>query len=141
MMNRMSEPIELLGIYLHLAHASEKRRRPHVRDRLLLIAGANASRMQLPRIAAYCRYKILQHNPQHAIGHWPTVEDAIDESDFLHLLRNVQRRYPQEKAERMLANLDIITAREREVYYSDEEYAASLLGTTQQQLEELFGAV
>lgn len=137
----MSEPIELLAIYLHLAVASERRRRPHVRDRLLLIAGVNAARIGLPRIAAYCRHRILQHNPRHAVRRWPSLLIALQDDEFLHLLRTVQRQYPQEKAEKMLASLEIEMGRERQTYYSDEEYAAALLGTTLPRLEEMFGAM
>ena len=67
MMIGMSRPVDVLGLYLHLARASLQRRRPHVSDRLLVIAGAVAAQMQLPKIAAYCRYKILKHNPRHLV--------------------------------------------------------------------------
>jgi hypothetical protein len=140
MIELMSEPIEILGLYLHLAAASERRQRPHVRDRLLVIAAMIAAKMELRRISAYCRQKILSHNPRHLIGRWPQVEDAIEDPDFQHLLRSLQRRYPQERAERLLANLGIERGREREAYYSDEEYAASLLGSTPDQLRQLFGS-
>ena len=139
MIEVMSKPIEILGLYLHLAEASQRRQRPHVRDRMLLIAAMIAARMQLPRISAYCRREILIHNPRHLIGRWPQVEDAIQHPDFLHLLKSVQRRYPQEKAERLLDNLGIERGRERDTYYSDEEYAAALLGSTLDQLEQMFG--
>jgi hypothetical protein len=135
----MSEPIDILGLYLHLAEASQRRQRPHVRDRMLLISAMIAARMQLPRISAYCRREILIHNPRHLIRRWERVEDAIDHPDFLHLLRSVQRRYPQEKAERLLANLGIERGRERDAYYNDEEYAAALLGSTPDDLERMFG--
>jgi hypothetical protein len=135
----MSEPIEILALYLHLATASERRRRPHVRDRLLVIAASIAARLNLPRIAKHCQSKILQHNPHHLIGRWGIVESALEDSDFLHLLRSVQRRYPQERAERLLETLGIDRAAEREAYYSDEEYAASLLGVTLDQLDTLYG--
>ncbi len=138
-MEAMSEPIDILGLYLHLAHASQRRQRPHVRDRLLFVSAFIAARIDLPRIAAYCRDKILQHNPRHLIGHWDTVEAAVDHTDFQQLLRNVQRRYPQEKAERMLASLGIERGRERETYYTDEEYAAALLGVTLNELDQMFG--
>jgi len=135
----MSEPIDILALYLHLAQASEKRRRPHVRDRLLVVAAANAARMQLFRISRYCRRKILQHNPRHVIGRWESVAEALEDADFLSVLRSIQRRYPQEKAERLLANLGIERGRERDAYYDAEEYAAALLGTTLGELEQLFG--
>jgi hypothetical protein len=135
----MSDPIEILGLYLHLATASERRQRPHVRDRMLVIAAMIAAKMDLTRISAYCRRKILLHNPQHLIGRWPRVEEALEDSDFQHLLRSIQRRYPQEKAERLLATLGIERGRERDAYYSDEEYAAALLGSTPEELQERFG--
>jgi hypothetical protein len=134
--SRMSEPVDILAVYLHLASASQRRRRLHVRDRLLVIAASIAAMARLPRIAAYCRRQILEHNPQHLIRRWDTVEQALQEPDFLHLLRSVQRRYPQEKAERLLDTLGIDRARERHAYYSAEEYAASLLGVSIEQLSD-----
>ena len=133
----MSRPIDLLGLYLHLARASERRKRPHVRDRLFIISAVNAARIGLPRIAAYCRQQVLLHNPQHMIRRWTTVAEALEEADFLHFLKQLQRRYPQEKAERMMDDLGIEMGRERETYFSDEEYAAALLSVTPEQLESL----
>ena len=121
MIGVMSEPVDILGLYLHLAQASEKRQRPHVRDRLLVVAAASAARMHLFRISKYCRRKILQHNPRHVIRHWENIAEALEDVDFLSLLRSIQRRYPLEKAERLLASLGIERGREREAYYDDEE--------------------
>lgn len=131
-------PIKLLGVYLHLARASQQRVRPHVRDRLLVIAATQATQLGLSRIAAYCRQMVLAHNPQHMIGNHDTVAEALDDSDFLHLLKQLQRRFPQEEAERMLASLGIDQGREWETYYTGEEYAAALLGETPQSLAERF---
>lgn len=135
----MSEPIDILALYLHLATASEQRRRPHVRDRLLVIAATNAARCNLTRIAEHCKSKILEHNPHHLIGRWESVEVALEDSDFLHLLRSVQRQYPQEKAERLLETLGVERGSERDAYYSDEEFAASLLGVSLEELDNLYG--
>ena len=131
----MSDPCDILGLYLHLARASQRRNQPHVRDRLLVIAGVNAARMKLSRVAAYCRYLILQHNRAHLVRRWPRLEDALQDDDFLCFLKQAQRRYPQEKAERMLSDLGIIMGNERETYYTDEEYAAALLGETPSSIE------
>ncbi|QDU96393.1 hypothetical protein [Lignipirellula cremea] len=136
----MSEPVELLGLYLHLAHAAHQRLRPLVRDRLLLLSGVIAARMELSLISASCRRLILEHNPQHLVKRWPSLILALEDTDFLHLLKQVQRRYPQEKAERMLDNLGIDRALERQAYYSDEEYAASLLGATPERLQAALDA-
>ena len=63
----MSYSVEQLGIYLHLARASDQRRRPLVRDRLLILAGAIAAEIDLDAVAAYCRHQVLLHNPHHLL--------------------------------------------------------------------------
>lgn len=123
----MSTPAHLLGLYLHLAEASQRRGQRQVRDRMLVIAGTIAARMNLPDIDLHCRRIVLAHNPQHLVRRWPTLSDALGDSDFLHFLKQLQRRYPQERAEQMLLNLGLDMARERESFASDTEYAASLL--------------
>jgi Mg-chelatase subunit ChlI len=132
-------PVKLLGVFLHLARASQQRVRPHVRDRLLVIAASQASRLELARVAAHCRHLVLVHNPQHMIGNYATVAEALEDSDFLHLLKQLQRRFPQEQAERMLVSLGIEQGREWETYFSAEEYAAALLSETPQSLAERYG--
>jgi hypothetical protein len=124
----------LLGLYLHLARASRRRNQPLVRDKFLVLAGVIAARMQLDAVADHCRSEILHHNPGHMVRRWPTLAEAIEDSDFLHFLKQLQRRFPQEKAERMLAELGIEMAHERDTYFDDVEYAASLLGISHQQL-------
>jgi len=128
-----------LAVYLHLARASELRRRPHVRDRLILLSAVIAADNGLKRIAAYCRHRVLEHNPHHLVRRWPTMDEALRDPEFIHFLRHLQRRFPPETAERMLETLGIELGRERQAYYSDEEYAASLLGVTKQTLDETFG--
>ncbi len=131
----MTDPGSLLSTYLHLAAASQRRRRPHVRDRFLLLAGVIALDLGLDAIAAECRRLVMAHNPRHLVRRWGTLRAALETDDFRSLLRQLQRRYPQEKAEQLLLALEIDTARERQAYYSDYEYAAALLGTTPAALE------
>ena len=135
----MDEPIDVLALYLHLAHASQLRRQPQACDRFLVLSGVQASMLHMHRIAALCRSRVLAHNPHHLIHRWPTLTQALDDSDFLHFLKQLQRRYPLEKAERMLIQLGIERGRERATYFTDEEYAASLLGTNLAALDEQFG--
>ena len=98
------------------------------RDRLLIISGFIAARMKLPRISDHCRKLILENNPGHMIRKWDSFESAITDSDFQHFLKQMQRRFPQEKAETLLANLGIDRANEQELYLNDEEYAAAVIG-------------
>ncbi len=135
----MSDPVDRLAVYLHLARASELRRRWHVRDRLLVLAAVLASRSDLPRIATHCRQTILEHNPHHLISRWDTVWHAAADPEFTHFLRHIERRYPPETAEGMLSSLGVELGAERATYYSDEEYVASLLGLSLDRLSDLYG--
>ncbi|MGE0757847.1 MAG: hypothetical protein AB7F89_02050 [Pirellulaceae bacterium] len=134
----MQDPVTPLAIYLHLARASDLRRRPHVRDRLLVLAAVAATKAGLPRIAAFCRQRVLQHNPQHLLQRWPTVAYALRDADFLRFFANLEKRYSQEHAEQLLQSLGIEMGRERATYYSDEEYAAAIAGTTLSELDARF---
>ncbi len=131
---------EVLGLYLHLARASEQRQRWLVRDKMLVLAGVTAADMQLPTVAAYCREKVLQHNPAHLVGHYAALEEALIDDDFLVYLNRLRGRYPRERAEHILDSLGISQAKERDSYYSDYEYAAALIGKTPAELDRQFSA-
>ena len=81
---------------------------------------------------------ILQHNHGHMFRRWENVEQATDTDDFRSHLKQLQRRFPPEKAEQMLQSLEIHIEGQRAAYYDDEEYAASIWGLTLAQLEEMF---
>lgn len=124
-----------MGLYLHLARASELRQRPLIRDKFLVLAAALAADLDLEPIAAICRERVLAHNPGHMLGRFPTVQDALEHVDFQSLLEQLRRRFPLERGEHMLASLGIDAARDRAAYYTDYEYASSLLGTTPEKIE------
>ena len=134
----MDSNIKLLGLYLHLAKAAGIRQQLHVQDKLLIIAGIIAVRLELLTVAACCRHEVLKHNKQHLIGRWHDLSTALPEDDFDSFLKQLQRRFPQEKAEQMLVTLGIEMGHEWETYYSAEEYAASLLDTTVDQLQTIY---
>ena len=133
-------PVHQLGVYLHLAQASKRGRRLLMRDRMLVLGGSLAAELGLHSLAAYCRDEILRHNPKHLIRRWATVALALDDDDFLVFLKQVRRRYPSERVERMLDSMGLDMARERETYYTDAEYAAAILGTTPNELARRFPA-
>lgn len=109
-----------------------------MRDRLLVLAAVAATRAGLLRIAAYCRQLVLQHNTQHLIQRWPTIAAALRDPDFQHFMTHLEKRYSPETAEQMLQSLAIERGRERDAYYSDEEYAASIAGVALETLDKLF---
>ena len=135
----MSPPVELLGTYLHLSRAYQQRGQHIKRDRFLVLSAGFAVRLGLATIPAYCRKLVLDHNPGHMLSHWPTVEEAMNDADFLNFCRILQRRYPREKAEHLLFDLGINGEGERKAYYTDEEYAAALLGTNMDQIRRQVG--
>jgi hypothetical protein len=137
----MSVPVELLGLYLHLARAAGLRRQPLVRDRVLLLTGALAAGdSELAPIAECCREQILQHNPGHMVGRWPTLAQGLETEELTSLVAQLARRYGPEHAEQLLAQLAIQRGAERSVYFSDGEYLAALLGERWDQLQRRYGS-
>ena len=113
------------------------RMQPMVRDKLLVLAGVQAESMGLAPISALCRQEVLAHNAQHMLRDWPTLETALADERFRTYLKQLERRYSSEKSEHMLASLGIELGRERELYASDLEYAAALLGTDPESIDGL----
>ncbi len=134
----MPERAEDLGVYLHLAREYERRQQRLDADRMLLLAGVIAARMNLEAVAAYCRQKILINNPGHQIRRWSTLREALADESFCAYLKQFRRRYPIENAERILGEMGIQMAQERAVYYDDAEYAAAILGKTSKELDALY---
>jgi hypothetical protein len=130
----MPESDRMLGIYLHLSRASQLRRQPMIRDKLLVLAGVQAEEMGLEQISALCRQRILAHNSRHLVGQWPTFASALPDGEFQSYLKQLRRRYSPEKTEHMLHSLGIELGRERDAYFSDLEYAAALLDTKPEEI-------
>jgi len=133
----MAEADRLLGMYLHLARASRMRQQPLVRAKLLVLAGVQAQEMGLDQISALCRHRILSQNPRHLVRRWPTIEEALATEPFQTHLKQLRRRYSREKVEHMIDSLGIEMGQEREAYFSDSEYAASLLNTRIDAIDEV----
>ena len=137
----MSSAVEQLGLYLHLARAADLRRQPLVRDRLLLLAASIAMGIEgLAPLAEFCRTKILEHNPGHMLGRWPTVAAGLAEPELGSLIVQLARRYGPEQAEQLLVQLGIERGAERSAYFSDGEYAAALLGERWDDLQRRYGS-
>ncbi len=134
-MNADSEP---LLIFLHLAWAAGRRRRPLDRCRMLLLAADEALHLGMLDIAEYCRLEMLRISPGHLVSRFQSFAEARRSEDLESLLRRLRRRYARERAEQMLDRLGLDVAGGRGSYESDEEYAAGILGES---LESLKAAV
>jgi hypothetical protein len=128
----MTSTDRVLGMYLHLARASQLRRQPMVHDRMLVLAGVAAAEMGLADVAAECRQRVLAHNHQHLLRDWPTLDAALADERFQAYVRQLRRRYSPEKAEHLLQSLGVEWVNERAAYYTDQEYATALLAGTPQ---------
>lgn len=95
---------------------------------MLVLAGVEAANLCLKRLENHCRIEILNNNPRHLIGKWETIGEALLDDEFLAFLKNLRRKYPVERAERLLDSLGIEIGNERDAYFTDNEYAAAILG-------------
>jgi hypothetical protein len=78
-----------------------------IRDKLLILAGVTAAEIDHPDVAAECRQRILEQNPQHLIRRWPNFSEALDDDEFQVYLKQQLRRYSPERVEHLLAQLGI----------------------------------
>lgn len=124
----MTEDHFALAMYLHLARASELRRRWMVRDKLLLVCAQRAQGLGLSELAEHCRARILAHNPGHLVGHFATIAEAAGDERFAALSQQAERAYSGEKAEYMLQSLGIELGRAEATYATADEYLGSILG-------------
>lgn len=123
----MTDMGHTLAVYLRLANASQARGRPQACDQFLVLAGVAAVELEYDLISAGCRALLLVHNRQHMVRRWPTLEAALASDDFECLLKQIRRRYPQEKAEQLLQSLALDVLGEREDYLTDLEHAQAQL--------------
>ncbi len=93
--------------YVRLAGVSQLKRQPLGRDKLLVLAAASACRAGWPDVAERCRRLILEHNPAHLIGTFPTVADALRGEEFGPLLKQHERLCGYERAEFLVNDLDL----------------------------------
>ena len=83
---------------------------------------------------AIARFKAVLQKGQEAKRSAIWIDRAIEALNHAR-----PREYPLEKAEKMLHDLGIDGEGERDAYYSDEEYAAALLGTTPDEIARQAG--
>lgn len=112
------------------------RGRPYVQDRLLVCAAIIASQAEYPRTASHCRARILEHNPQHWLGRFASVEAALADEGTIGLVRQAQRRYPPERAEQLYDTLGLSREEEHSLHVSDRAFLAAVLATSVSEIDE-----
>ena len=135
----MESPIDELILYLRLAQAFKNRMQPSDRDRALVLAGVKACGLRMLPVAGFCRQLILQNNHGHMVRKWDTFDEALDDGDFLHFLRQLNRKLPVERAETLLIDLGFSCDVSRADYADDMSFVAAVMGIDSDWLAENFG--
>jgi hypothetical protein len=113
--------------YVRLAEVSQRKQQLIGRDKLLVVAAAAACRAGWIDVGERCRQLVLEHNPAHLIGTFPTVADALRSSDFTPLLNQLERMCGYERAEFLVSELGL-EAEPQEEDRNAGQIALSLLG-------------
>jgi hypothetical protein len=90
-------------VYLELAAISHERRQSVGRNKLLVLAGAEALRAGWPDVAERCRSLVVADNPAHLLGRFGTFAEAMRSSEFAPLLLQHERFCSFERAEMLLS--------------------------------------
>ncbi|HID23199.1 MAG TPA: hypothetical protein EYP14_12460 [Planctomycetaceae bacterium] len=97
-------------VYAKLAELAARRRQRLGRDRFLLLAGLAACRAGWPSVADRCRRMVLDHNPQHLVGRYDSMSDAVRDVRAQTFFKRLERFCPFERAEYLLSELGIAVA-------------------------------
>jgi hypothetical protein len=123
---------EQMLAYIKLAGLSQSRRQLGPRDKFLVLAAAAAHRSGWPAVAERCRELVLSNNPAHLLRRWPTYDQAAADADFAPFLKQLMRFCPLERAEHLLAQLEITAALPPlQSQLSAGDYALLLLGRSE----------
>jgi hypothetical protein len=93
--------------YVKLADVSQRKNQLIGRDKLLVLAAAAACRAGWIEVGERCRQLVLEHNPAHMIGTYPTAAEAVRSSDFTPLLNQLERMCRYERAEFLVNELGL----------------------------------
>lgn len=129
----MRTPVEVLQIYIELYRASLNRNRPMVATRFLVLSLSASLHLQLELIADFCRLRIRELNLHHLACKLDR-DELSDAEEFHSLVSQLKRRYPLERAEQLLRQLNIELSEPSAAFESNEEFVANAFGMT---LEEL----
>ena len=94
-----------LLVSLELAVVSQERGQLAGRDRLLVLAAADAIDLGLPDVAAECRAAVLLNNPRHIVRRWDTIGEAAGSEAFETFLATQRRMMTAEQSEHLLESL------------------------------------
>ena len=124
----MADHERAMLLYVKLAELSQQKSQLPGRDKFLVLAASSACRAGWPAVAERCRALVLLHNRAHLVGHCATFVDTMRSADFEPFLRQLERFCSFEKAEHLLAELNIdVSPPQPGSNQSAGEYALAML--------------
>lgn len=112
--------------FVKLAGVAQDRGQFPPRDKFLLLAGAAACEAGFPDLGDQCRDLVLRHNPQHLVGGYPTLADALCDADYAHFHAQLLRFCSYEQGEHLLNQQGLATGLPAPTV-SSRDYALLLL--------------
>ena len=135
----MTDTFNELILNLRLAQAFKTKWRLPDRDRALVLAAVRACELDIPPLAAFCRKLVLQNNHGHMVRKWDSIQLALEDPDFLHFCKQLERKLPVDQAETTLQELGVKCDLVAENFPDDASYAAAVLGVEWEWLSQNFG--
>ena len=90
--------------YLELAAISHEKRQAIGRNKLLVLAGAEALRAGWPDVAERSRALVIADNRAHALARYESFAEAMKSPEFAPLLQQLERFCSFERAEMLLSS-------------------------------------
>jgi hypothetical protein len=127
-MSTMNDPAGTMVTFVKLAAISQDRQQLPQRDKFLLLAGAAACEGGFSEVADRCRELVLQHNPRHLVGGYPSLADALCDADYVGFHTQLLRFCSYEQGEHLLAQQGLATGLPTPDSVSPRDYSLLLLG-------------
>lgn len=106
----MEDQGQAMLAFVKLAGLSQSKGQLGPRDKFLVLAAAAAHAGGWPAVAERCRELVLANNPAHLLRRWPTYGHAAADREFQGFLRRLSRFCSLERAEHLLAQLEMTPA-------------------------------
>lgn len=98
-----SSPVGTVELYLSLAEIAGRMGERARQARFLFLAVREAHQTGFSEVADVCRIRLLEQNPDHPIGRFPSVGEALADPEITTYGRELAEIYPPNKAEHLLA--------------------------------------
>lgn len=120
-----------------LADLSHRRKQWLGRDRLLLLAGAAATRSGCLKVAERCHSLITERSKRHLLNRFETFPEALRDEEFQQFLKQAEKQLSLEQAEQLLEMQSLSWQQIEEEEVSLESWALAKLPKLREGLREV----